>query len=191
VKITVVTSNTGKAAEVAAFFGGSLKVDHVKLEIPEHRSGEIAEIARKKAKFAYSVLMTPLLVDDTGFFIDALRGFPGPYAAYVVDTIGNAGILKLMEGVSERKARFTTGIAYADEQGIVVFTGTLEGSISLYPRGSNGFGYDPIFETGTKTLAELSMEEKSRISHRGQALSAFHDWFVAERRVSHSDNANG
>jgi XTP/dITP diphosphohydrolase len=177
----MVTSNAGKAAEVAAFFGGLLDVDHIALEVPEYRSNDIAEIARGKARFAYRQLKTPLIVDDTGFFIDALGGFPGPYAAYVLNSIGNAGILKLMEGISDRNARFTTGIVYADEQGTQVFTGTLEGKIALSPRGDNGFGYDPIFETGNKTLAEYSIEEKSRVSHRARALSAFHDWFIAQR----------
>jgi XTP/dITP diphosphohydrolase len=182
VKITMVTSNAGKAAEVAAFFGGSLEVDHIALEVPEYRSNDIAEIARGKARFAYRQLKTPLIVDDTGFFIDALEGFPGPYAAYVLNSIGNAGILKLMEGISDRNARFTTGIAYADEHGIQVFTGTLEGKIAPCPRGTNGFGYDPIFELDKKTLAEISMDEKSRISHRGRALSSFHDWYISQRR---------
>jgi XTP/dITP diphosphohydrolase len=177
----MVTSNAGKAAEVAAFFGGLLKVDHVALDVPEYRSNDVAEIARGKARYSYTQLNTPLIVDDTGFFIDALQGFPGPYAAYVLNSIGNAGILKLMEGISDRNARFTTGIAYADERGIEVFTGTLEGKIALGPRGNNGFGYDPIFELDKKTLAELSIEEKGRISHRARALSTFHDWFVAQR----------
>lgn len=184
-KITMVTSNAGKAAEVAAFFSGSLEVDHVALEIPEHRSNDIAEISREKVRYAYSQLNTPLIVDDTGFFIDALEGFPGPYAAYVLKSIGNAGILKLMDGISDRDARFTTGIAYADKYGIEVFTGTLEGKIALSPRGNNGFGYDPIFEIGEKTLAECSIEEKSRISHRARALSSFHDWFIAQRGKNH------
>ena len=189
-KITMVTSNARKAAEVAAFFGGLLVVDHVALEVPEHRSNEIAEIARGKARYAYSQLHTPLIVDDTGFFIDALEGFPGPYAAYVQNSIGNAGILKLMEGKSDRNARFTTGIAYADERGIQVFVGSLEGKLTLWSRGNNGFGYDPIFELGKRTLAEHSMEEKSRISHRARALSSFHDWFIAERGKT-EDNTNG
>lgn len=180
-KITMVTGNAGKAAEVAAFFGGLLDVDHIVLEIPEHRSNDVADIARGKAEYSYRQLKTPLIVDDTGFFIDALGGFPGPYAAYVLDTIGNTGILRLMEGVSCRTARFTTGIAYADQDGIKVFTGTLEGRITNSPRGTNGFGYDPIFETGTKTLAEIPLDEKSRISHRGRALLSFHDWFVSAR----------
>jgi XTP/dITP diphosphohydrolase len=177
----MVTSNAGKAAEVEAFFGGLLEVDHIILDVPEHRSSNVAEIAREKARYAFGQLNTPLIVDDTGFFIDALDGFPGPYAAYVLNTIGNAGILKLIDGKSDRNARFTTGIAYADDQGIQVFTGTLEGTITNRPRGNHGFGYDPIFETGKKTLAELSLEEKSRISHRARALSAFHDWFIAQR----------
>jgi XTP/dITP diphosphohydrolase len=175
----MVTGNAGKAAEVAAFFTGTLEVDHIALDIPEHRSNDIAEIARGKAEYSYRTLKTPLIVDDTGFFINALRGFPGPYAAYVLDSIGNAGILRLMEGVPDRTARFITGIAYADEQGIRVFTGTLEGRIAFSPRGKNGFGYDPIFEIGEKTLAEIPLDEKGRISHRARALSAFHDWFVS------------
>ena len=175
----MVTSNAGKAAEVAAFFGGTIEVDHIALEIPEHRSNDIAEIAREKVRYAYSQLNTPVIVDDTGFFIKALGGFPGPYAGYVLNSIGNAGILKLMDGISDRDAWFTTGIAFADEGGIEVFTGTLEGRIALCPRGNNGFGYDPIFEIGKKTLAECSIQEKSKVSHRARALSSFHDWLKA------------
>lgn len=177
----MVTSNAGKAAEVAAFFGGLLEVDHIALEIPEPRSSDIAAIATEKARYAFGLLKSPVIVDDTGLFIDALGGFPGTYAAFVLNAIGNAGILKLLEGVSVRSARFTTGIAYADEREIRAFTGTLEGQIATAPRGTGGFGYDPIFETGNKTLAELSIGEKERISHRARALTAFHDWFIINR----------
>lgn len=177
----MVTSNAHKAAEVAAYFGGVLEVDHVTLDVPEHRSDDVGEIAKGKAEYAYRQLVQPLIVDDTAFCIDALHGFPGPYAAYVLNSIGNRGILKLMEGETTRSARFITGIAYADEKGIRVFTGTIEGKITTAPRGSQGFGYDPIFETGNKTLAEIPIEEKSKISHRAKALAAFHDWFMAER----------
>jgi XTP/dITP diphosphohydrolase len=128
-------------------------------------------------------------VDDTGFFIDALNGFPGPYAAYVLNSIGNTGILRLMAGQEDRTARFVTAIAFADEKGVRVFKGTIEGRIAQAPRGEGGFGYDPIFETGEKTLAEISLEEKSRISHRARALAAFHDWFVQEYLAY--GNANG
>jgi XTP/dITP diphosphohydrolase len=181
VKLTIVTGNPNKAAEVAEFFKGTLEVAYVSLDLPEHRSDDVGEIARGKAEFAYRQLKTPLIVDDTGFFIDALNGFPGPYAAFVLNSIGNAGILKLMEGRMDRSARFTTAIAYADDQGVWAFTGTIDGSITDEPRGRGGFGYDPIFKAGTRTLAELPIEEKSKISHRAKALAEFHDWFMKER----------
>jgi len=178
VKITVVTGNAHKAVEVAAFFSGTLEVLHVTLDIPEHRSDDVCEIAREKARYAWGHLATPLIVDDTSFSIDALNGFPGPYAAYVLKALGNAGILKLMQGVTNRNAHFTTAIAYADENGIKVFPGTIHGQIIPVPRGTGGFGYDPIFEVSGRTLAELPLEEKIRTSHRALALTAFRDWFV-------------
>lgn len=179
-KLTIVTSNPNKAVEVAAFFGGALEVTHVSLDIPEHRSEDVGDIAKGKAQYAYDKLQTPLIVDDTGFSIDALNGFPGPYAAYVLHTLGNSGILKLMGGVKNRNAHFTTGIAYADKSGIRVFTGTIHGCITTSPQGNNGFGYDPILDINGRTLAEMSLEEKSVISHRAKALVAFRDWFVGE-----------
>jgi XTP/dITP diphosphohydrolase len=176
--LAIVTSNAHKAQEVAAFFGGALLVRHVALDIPELRSDDVKDIAREKARYAYDHLRVPLIVDDTAFSIDALNGFPGPYAAYVLTSIGNTGILKLMEGITNRNARFTTAIAFADETGIVIFTGTIDGRIITAPRGTGGFGYDPIFEVDGKTLAEIPLEEKSAISHRAGALTAFRDWFV-------------
>jgi XTP/dITP diphosphohydrolase len=182
-RLTIVTSNSHKAEEVAAFFGDTIDVTHVTLDIPEHRSDDVSEIAKEKARYAYKQLNTPLIVDDTGFTIDALSGFPGPYAAYVLHTLGNTGILKLMDEKVNRNARFTTAIAFADEQEIAVFSGTIDGRITHHPRGCGGFGYDPIFEVEGRTLAELPLEEKNAISHRARALAAFRDWFVRERRA--------
>jgi XTP/dITP diphosphohydrolase len=183
----MVTSNTNKAREVAEFFGGVLEVTHVPLEIPELRSDDVEVISRQKAHYAYDHLHTPLIVDDTSFSIDALNGFPGPYAAYVLNSIGNTGILKLMKDVENRNAHFTTAIAFADEQGIRHFSGTIHGRIITVPRGRGGFGYDPIFELDGRTLAELTLAEKSRISHRALALTAFRDWFIQEYKPLKSD----
>ena len=177
----MVTSNAYKAREVEAFFGGSLEVTHVDLDIPEHRSDDVGEIAKGKAQFAFDRLQVPVIVDDTGFSIDALKGFPGPYAAYVLHTIGNGGIMRLMATEENRSAHFTTAIAYADRKITRVFSGTIHGRITRTPRGDNGFGYDPIFEWEGRTLAELPLEEKSRISHRAKALALFRDWIVKEQ----------
>ena len=190
-KITVVTGNANKAKEVASFFGDSIGVTHVALDIPELRSDDVREIAREKARYAYTQLKTPLIVDDTALSIDALNGFPGPYAAYVLKTVGNTGILNLMRGITDRRAHFTTAIAYADERGIEIFSGSIHGLITEAPRGDGGFGYDPIFETEGCTLAELTLEEKSGMSHRALALVAFRDWFIKNHPVSGRTGANG
>jgi XTP/dITP diphosphohydrolase len=179
-KLTVVTGNPGKAREVAAYFAGILDVEHVACDLPEFRDDDVGEIAREKGRAAYEMLKAPLIVDDTGFCVDALAGFPGPYAAYVQNTIGNAGILKLMDGVADRGAHFETAIAYADENGIRIFRGILPGTIAFAPRGAEGFGYDPIFEYEGRTLAEIPLAEKSRISHRGRALAALREWLIRQ-----------
>jgi XTP/dITP diphosphohydrolase len=181
VRLAVVTSNPNKAREVAAFFQGELEVEHVNLECPEFRHSDVGEIARGKAAFAFDQLNRPLIVDDTAFSVKALRGFPGPYAAYVLDTLGYPGILRLLDGVEERGASFETAIAYADGKGIRIFRGLVEGVIIRSPRGSGGFGYDPIFEVEGRTMAEMPIDEKNRISHRARALSAFGEWWREER----------
>jgi len=175
VKIAVVTSNPHKAAEIVAFFGPAFQLDHVSIEIPEYRHDDVGEIARKKAEHAFGIVKRPLLVDDTAFSVDALKGFPGPYAAYVLATIGNEGILKLLEGIPNRKAHFETAVAYATADGVEVFRGRIDGII-VQPRGTGGFGYDPIFETNGVTLSEISLAEKNRISHRSQALTMVKKW---------------
>lgn len=190
-KIAVVTSNPNKAREVAAYFAGVLTVEHVPLACPEFRHVDVGEIARGKAEFAYRAISRPLIVDDTGLFVDALGGFPGACAAYVHDTIGNTGVLKLMEGVEDRNAHFETAIAFAREDGIRIFRGVLPGTI-VAPRGEGGFGYDPIFAHAGQTLAEMPLAEKNRISHRARALEAFRAWVEGEagggRTVNRSKN---
>lgn len=161
---------------MAKFFEGVAEVEHLRLEIPEYRDNDVRNIAREKARYAYAHLGRPLIVDDTAFSVEALNGFPGPYAAYVQETIGNAGILKLMEGVADRRAHFETAIAYADGGEIRIFSGVIEGEVTEAPRGGEGFGYDPIFAVGERTLAEIPLAEKSLVSHRARALAAFRAW---------------
>lgn len=186
-KIVVVTSNIHKAAEIADFFGGLVAITHVSMDIPEYRHDDVGEIAYRKAEYAFHALGCPLMVDDTAFSIEALGGFPGPYAAYVLSTLGNEGILRLLDGVPNRNAYFETAVAVALKTGIRVFRGRVDGVI-VSPRGNAGFGYDPIFEVEGRTFAERDCAEKNRISHRARALALLKDWILEGDRTSAGQN---
>ncbi|MDR2855761.1 MAG: RdgB/HAM1 family non-canonical purine NTP pyrophosphatase [Methanomicrobiales archaeon] len=178
--ISVVTGNEHKFCEIKAILSDIGEVFQVDLFCPEIQHADIGIISQEKARYAYSILKQPLITDDTGLFIPSLQGFPGPYAAFVHDTIGNSGILRLLEGASDanRSAWFETAIAYADESGVMVFRGRIDGTIAYEPRGDHGFGYDPIFEVDGMTLAEMESSQKNELSHRARGVMQFHDWFI-------------
>jgi XTP/dITP diphosphohydrolase len=182
--VAVVTGNTHKFHEIKAILSDIEEVIQVDLSCPEIQHTDIGIISQEKAKYAYSILKQPLITDDTGLFIPFLQGFPGPYAAFVEDTIGNVGILRLLEGAydANRSAWFETAIAYADESGVVVFRGRIDGIIANGPRGIHGFGYDPIFEVDGMTLAEMESSQKNKLSHRARGVMQFHDWFVSRKK---------
>ena len=131
-----------------------------------------------KAHAAWELGKTWTLADDSGLCIDALNGAPGIHSARYADTPQARidRVLNEMQGVENRSARFKCCMTLINPQGEVAFsyTGICEGSIIDKQRGVNGFGYDPIFllENSTKTMAELSEEEKNQVSHRGKALNA-------------------
>lgn len=139
--------------------------------------------ALKKARHWHEVTGLPALADDTGLEVDALGGAPGVYSArYAGENVSYAEnvekLLREMEGNADRSARFRTVIAYVTDEGEYLFEGVCEGVITTEPKGEKGFGYDPVFspEGYDKTFAELSAEEKNRISHRGLALAKFVEW---------------
>ncbi|MEM4367007.1 MAG: XTP/dITP diphosphatase [Candidatus Anstonellales archaeon] len=164
-----ITGNPGKAKEAREILG--IRIVQKDIGLQEIRADRVEDVAQRKAEDAYSILKKPLIVEDSGLFIKALNGFPGTCSSYVFKTIGIKGILKLMEGVKDRKAEFRCAVGYASSKGIKVFVGTTEGSIALHPKGKNGFGFDPIFipEGSKKTYAE-SIVLKNLSSHRHNAL---------------------
>jgi len=178
VKIVVVTSNIHKAAEIADFFRGLVEITHVSMEIPEYRHDDVGEIAYRKAEYAFHALPSPLMVDIPPFLSKPSMGFPERMPP-TSSPHRNRGILKLLEGVDNRNAYFETAVAVASEKGIRVFKGRVDGVI-VSP-GKFRFGYDPIFEVGGCTLAELDRAEKNRISHRAKALSLLKDWILSEQ----------
>ncbi len=138
----------------------------------EVQSWDVLEVARTAALQAHLYTRKPVVVEDTGLYIRALRGFPGPYAAQVYETIGLRGILRLLEGVEDRSAVFRTAVVAVIPPRVYEAVAEVEGRITSEPRGEGGFGYDPIFEPlgAGKTYAEMSVGEKNRWSHRGAAF---------------------
>ncbi|MDM7274918.1 MAG: XTP/dITP diphosphatase [Thermoprotei archaeon] len=172
VKLHVVTNNAKKGEEAVKILESlGVEAELVLLEKKEIQSEKLEEIALHSARTAYLTLRKPLVVDDSGLFIEDLNGFPGPYSSYVYKTIGVKGILKLMEGAPTRKACFKTALAVIIPPIEKVYVGETCGTITTEPRGTGGFGFDPIFvpEGEIRTYAEMSTEEKNKVSHRAKA----------------------
>ena len=177
------TSNKNKFAEAQAILSrADISVEQYSARPPELQSDSLEDIARDNLLHVLKVARRPIFVEDAGMFIHQLNGFPGPYSSYVLRTIGNPGILKLMEGVNERAAVFRSAVAYGGPgQPCVVFVGETQGPITHQIRGTH-WGFDPIFspqEGDGRTYAELSTETKNRISHRAKALTKLADWLRA------------
>lgn len=179
-KIVLASSNEHKVKEINAIVSG-LGIEFI---LPPEgfdpvEDGEtFEENSLIKAKAAWELGKTWTLADDSGLCVDALGGAPGIHSARYADTPQARidRVLKEMSGKEKRSARFKCCMTLLNPQGEVAFsyTGVCEGSIAEDQRGSNGFGYDPIFvlENSNRTMAELNEEEKNIISHRGKALKA-------------------
>jgi len=177
------TGNKNKFTEAQAILGrAGIKVEQYTARPPELQSDSLEEIARDNLLHVLEEVHRPVFVEDAGLFIDKLNGFPGPYSSYVLRTVGNPGILKLMEGIDERAAVFRSAVAYGSpKQPCIVFVGETQGEITHEVRGTH-WGFDPIFsphEGDGRTYAELSTEAKNRISHRAKALTKLAEWLRA------------
>lgn len=181
-RLILVTQNQHKLKELSPLFK-KYDVDFETTSVEKHeiQSDSIEEIARIAAKTAFDTLRRPVVVDDTGLFVDSLNGFPGPYAAIVLKSIGYEGILKLMKGKTERTSKFMTAVGYCDDRILESFVGSMSGIIAYEPAGHEGFGYDPIFVPNgfSKTYAELTLKEKVSISHRTRAFEEFLKWYTS------------
>ena len=175
------TTNAGKLREareyLAPVVGEVVQFDYDYVEI---QADDLAAIAAHGAREAQEAAGEPVIVDDSGLFVDALGGFPGPYSSYVYDTLGIGRVAELVLGTDERRARFRAVVAYCDGDRVETFEGAVPGTI-VEPRGEGGFGYDPIFEHDGTTFAEMSTERKNAVSHRGRALAKLADWLDEER----------
>ena len=183
-KIILATGNLGKVRELNAMLEGYYRVvsqnDMQVIEVPETGTTFI-ENALIKARNASSQSKLPALADDSGLEVDALNGEPGVYSARYAGEKANdedniAKLILNMDPYDNRSARFCCAMVFvqnADDPNPIIVEKYWKGEILRESRGSNGFGYDPIFylpELGC-TSAELHPDKKNQLSHRGQALS--------------------
>lgn len=175
-RITFVTSNKGKAHEAATALAPlGFDVDARDLAPIEIQADTLDEIARAKCEVLVGKLDAPFMVDDGGLFVRALKEFPGVFSAHALKTIGVPGILKLMDGETDRRAHFGAVVGYYDGKTVRTFAGRCDGHLATAPRSTgHGFGFDPIFvpDGETQTFGELPAEKKNAYSHRGRALAA-------------------
>lgn len=141
-KITYVTGNWAKIASAKQYLEPlGIEIDNIKMETPEIQADDVAEVAKYSAKWAANELGIPVIKNDTGFFIDYYKGFPGAYMKYMDETLGVDGFLKLMDGVEDRSAYLKEAIAYCEPGGEpIVFEGITKGSISYESSGKYGWG---------------------------------------------------
>ena len=186
-KIILASSNEHKVKEINAIVS-DLNVEFVLPPVgfdPIEDGKTFEENSYIKAHAAWELAKTWVLADDSGLCIDALNGAPGIHSARYAETPQERinRVLKEMNGVADRTARFKCCMTLINPQGEVAFsyTGVCEGSIIEEQRGVNGFGYDPIFflQDSDKTMAELSEEEKNEVSHRGKALKAVLEYLAS------------
>lgn len=182
-KIIFASNNKGKIRELKDILS-SLGIEVVSqreagFDIEADETGTtFAENSAIKAKAIYELAKIPVLADDSGLCVDALDGQPGVYShrfagENATDEEKCRYILEKLENVSDEKrtARFICDMCFIDENGREYHAeGKCEGKIGREEKGNNGFGYDPIFVVGNRTLAELEEVEKNQISHRAEAL---------------------
>ncbi len=176
-----VTSNPHKVKEANAILGQTLKTSSVDLK--EVQAIQVHDVVTEKAKEAYKVLGKPLIVEDTGLYINSLNGFPGALVKWLLRSIGAEGVCKLIKDTKDRSAYAETCICYTDGSVVKIFSGKISGTISDAPRGSNGLGWDPIFvpEGHDLTFAEMPMEEKNKVSHRAKAFLEFKAYWKSKQ----------
>lgn len=181
-----VSNNLHKYSEIKSMSNDKiigLDLKFCKQDIIEIQNEKIEKIAIEKAKSAYNIVKKPIIIEDDGLFIKSLNGFPGQYSKFILKSIGNIGIIRLLKGSSDRSAYFKSIFVYNDGIIIKVFYGKIIGKISSTIT-EGGWGYDPIFIPLNRnnkkgiTFAKLSQtNKKNELSHRRIAFYKFIKWF--------------
>jgi len=178
-EVTFITGNPAKAKYLSEYF--HMPIAHKKLDIPEIQSLDLREVVEAKAKSAYAMLGTPVLVEDVSVTFLALKKLPGPLIKWFLETLGNEGLCRLLDGYEDRSATTEVMYGFCEGEEVHVFHGIVEGHISTNPRGETKFGWDPVFIPNgytEKTWAEMSGDEKHASSMRKPALTSLEQFLV-------------
>ncbi len=181
VMVYFMTSNRHKYLEARGIFKKHrLELRRISKKYIEIQANTLEEVVKEALEHING---KKVFIEDSGIFIKTLNGFPGVYSKYVENTIGNHGILGLMRDVKNRSAVFRSVVGYKD-CGIKLFKGEVLGSIALEERGTQGFGYDPVFvpKGYNKTFAE-DYTLKQRISHRRKAVGKLAKWLSTSKCI--------
>jgi XTP/dITP diphosphohydrolase len=175
-RFALVTGNPGKLAEARRMVGRAVEggaIEAVAMDLPEIQSLDYREVLRAKGEEAWRRLGRPLVVEEAGLDLAALGGFPGPLVKWMLEAAGAAGIARTAAALGDSRATARCFLLYQDGERSVVAEGATEGTL-VAPRGSGGFGWDPVFqpEGSERTFAELAGQEKDAVSHRGRAWRA-------------------
>ena len=165
----LVTGNVNKWREAERILG--FAIERVELDLEELQAESVRAVALAKAEAAFRKLGRPVIVEDAGVELLGLGGFPGPFIKYWEKLGGLASICRAADGLGDRRVRAVCALGLCSERGVEVVEGVAEGSLSLEPRGTNGFGWDAIFipEGESRTFGELTASEKDARSHRRAA----------------------
>jgi len=182
-KIIFITTNKYKFKEVRGILKDyPIELEQLSMEYEENHDSGIEEIARGVARKLAIEIGEPILVEDTGLFFEAYNNFPGALPRFVFNTIGYKGIFKLLQGES-RKAYFKTVAAYCEpNKEPVLFDGAMKGDITnkIYNEDKDAMPYDRIFipEGESKTISDMTLEEKNALSQRAESFEKFGDYIV-------------
>ena len=170
--IVFVTGNQNKLNEASQILGYQIK--NVDIDLPEIQAIEVLEVVKEKIKAAYNILKVPVLVEDTGVYFNATNNYPGALIKWMLDSTGDKGIFKSLSGYSDKTATAHTIVGTYDGKKYKFYSGKIAGKI-VQPKGNSGFGWDTVFEVSgfEKTIAELSKEEKNKISMRKIAFENY------------------
>ena len=173
-----VTTNSGKLKEARHFL--QITVEGITAEVDELQSTDLLAVVRHKAEQAYAQVGRPLMVEDTALVFNAWGGLPGPFVRFFIQEMGLPDMVRALEVFADHSAQALCAVGFHDGKTVHEFLGRVPGRI-VKPRGTGGFGWDPIFqpEGSQRTFGEMDLDEKQGHSMRARALEQLATYLAA------------